>query len=111
MRLLATLALSGLSSLPIALRGHHIPQPRALAVGMVDADSGLCAVLHYWDDAPIVSSQGRPQMLPIDEKMLYVSMSGFDLATSCMHATTTRIGMPRGWSAAPVRALGRWRSG
>ena len=37
MRLLTTLALSGLSSLPIALRGHHIPQPRALAVGCTSA--------------------------------------------------------------------------
>ena len=49
--------------------------PRALAVGMVDQDSGLCAVLHYWDDALIVSSLGRPPMLPFDEQMLYAGLS------------------------------------
>lgn len=49
--------------------------PRALAVGMVDQDSGLCAVLRYWDDSLAVYSLGRPPMLPDDYKGLYAGLS------------------------------------
>ncbi len=48
---------------------------RALAVGMVDPSSGLCAVLVHWDDALIVFSLGRPPKMPYGEEDLYAGLS------------------------------------